>query len=412
MAEMAPPGWTAKAIFEQGQGEDQWQSWVCDRLECTATGEIREKTPESYGDDGNYVAPPGCQALIDVRPELAEHIGKATHFLSYPWLMPFVDVVAAADRAVDGQDDAFFFLDRLCLPYHNARGVRAEVAVCEEAIAATQLVQVLQKWGDVNSRMSRLWLLLESTVAVAHQRNIILVMLESEQEVMADALRDSGPEVILDMILTDIDPEKAFTGAGRFDTRHLSYRSVLADAVHDQVKRVGGVAQMELKLGDHNRKAFAAMLDKEFERRWELAGCTASEGVAVAPQPASRQARLSACDLGHQLACLWALTSKPDRAEELFRRVLSKLKDISAADAGAGVATPTISRPVARVDSTSAELVKLLKQGGTEEGRNEAHTVQREASSIGKLPVSWEGVSVAFLKRFYEVRALSCAALV
>ena len=72
--------------------------------------------------------------------------------------------------------------------------------------------------------------------------------------------------------------------------------------------------------------------------------------------------------------------------------------------------------PIARMDHTSAELVKLLRQIGPT-ATAEVHAIECQASSSGELPVSWEGVSVSFLEKFYadhrnEIEFLSTDAVV
>ena len=380
ITDCAPPGWVAEAVFD-----DNGQ-WMCDRLTNLGTGEIREKCPHDFSgaqeaETDGFVAPAGCRAVIDARPELATHVGQATHFLTYPWTMPFEDLIAAADRAVDGDPAAFFFFDRLCLPYHNSPGIAAEISLCEELIAAMQLVQVVQYW-DNGSHMNRLWFLFESAVAVAHNRSITLQMTESQQQHMADALVTRGPDAILAIAFdTQMGRQNSET------TCEQSYDGLFHRAISEQVDRFGGLEKMELELADHIRRTYATVIDRELEVRWEFAA-----------HSDDRAQLLASCDLGHQLACLWALTSNPARAEDLFDQVIRRLNDISIDDGTASLpADKQAAGAVARLDLTSAEFVKLLKQ---QKRTDDAHTVQRQASHIGTLPVSWEGVSIEFMERF------------
>ena len=382
MRECAPPGWAAECIISDDR-------WVCDRLTCVATGDVWEKTAAAFN---GCNAPAGCRAVIDARPELAAHIGRATHFVTYPWFMQFCDIVAAAARAVDGSEAAVFFVDRLCVPYHNAPDVQAEIKLCGEVIAATELVQVIKTWND-SKRMNSLWMMFEWCGAVAHGRDVTIVPPESQLREMTEILTQKGPDAILEIVFAaEIAPSAARTGDvhGNKTEDTAGYDDVLRNAVDAFVERVGGLRTMNMELADQNRQAYARAIDQEFERRWAAAEISEDRATRL----------LETCDLGHQLACLWALTSNLSRAEALFVAVIARLNEITASDG-----TPTkpadkhAAGKVARLDLTSAELVKLLKQNKRTE---EAHTVQRQASPLGTLPVSWMGVSVEFLELFVE----------
>ena len=84
------------------------------------------------------------------------------------------------------------------------------------------------------------------------------------------------------------------------------------------------------------------------------------------------------------------LTADQAQAEGLLREVIAGLKQSDTQCA------------VARIDRTSAELVRLLNDAGR---HDEAHIVQLEASWSGELAVSFHGISVELLCMFEEEHA-------
>lgn len=130
---------------------------------------------------------------------------------------------------------------------------------------------------------------------------------------------------------------------------------------------------MELKLADATRRAYAQAVLLTYEELKQ-----------------DHSTQLCRLDLGHQLARLWALTADQAQAESLLREVIADLKQSDTQCA------------VARIDRTSAELVRLLNDAGRQD---EAHIVQLEASWSGELAVSFHGISVEFLCKFEEDHA-------
>ena len=390
----APPGWTATKI-DDGDG---WR-WVYQRFSDGATF---TKTRSA-----NPALPAACLSSCSTVADLLVpgSFGKPTHFLSYPWDVPFGDVVEAAAEALRGFDGTpFIWMDVLVLNYHHWLDADFFLYDAQQAIASMgRLIQVCTKW-DAPERLKRAWMMLESFTAVASNCTLSVAMTSSEQSRMADQLRLEGPNAVLGVVFElEADPEKAVAS----DSTDLGrLRPLLRKIIED----AGGIEAMQLELAERTRRAYAEATDAEFEQRWQTDVCGQQPAEVGAwdtykswqdweADPSrtvgeAEQRRLDAFDLGHQLACLWALTDNAARAEELFRKVLGQLDVTVAAD---GSQVFAVFGRVARADRTSAELVKMLNQLGKVA---EAPAVEKAASPTKQLAVSWKGLSVSFLEQF------------
>jgi hypothetical protein len=211
----------------------------------------------------------------------------------------------------------------------------------------------------------------EAFCAVARGSRIILGMSHSEHTRMATALRDRGPPAILDVVFgMTADPNKSEINENKYQRAELVAELEMLQAA------VGGREQMDLKLAEATRRAYASATAMEWERQWLQDGPTSPDVL----------------DLGHQLAALWALTEEQGKAQQTFERVFAVVKELPA-DWNAA--------KVARRDRTAAALVQHLLSQGSEEQTAAAHAVEK-AAFAGELAVSFQGVSVAFLSVFVE----------
>ena len=365
----APKGWTAEVVRHPTRAsatQEAVNQWVRDVYTNEQTGEQLLKTPENINE---FVSPPGCCAVIDAyAEELKGCLGAPTHYLSYGWHVPFEEVVQAVDLEISGnREGSFVWMDLCCNIFHSdvdysPQGVR-------EKLRGLRLVQVCAAWNEPE-RLKRLWIMFELYVAIADGNDISLAMTPKQQMLMASELRERGPEAILDVIFKmnpDVDAAK-ISGSEQDRQDIISMMTQL-------VEKVGGQEQMNLQLAEATRRAYAAAIQMEFERQWESAGPTAE-----------------VLDLGHQLAALWALTEDQAKARRMFEKVLAAIKQKPQS---------WKEGKVARLDKTSAALVALILQGGSEVAHLDAYRVEKDALG-GELAVSFKGVSVEFLARFAE----------
>ena len=372
--ETVEPGWSVQAEYTDDDREQA--RWIKAVYTNSVSGE-QMKLGAWAGDlkDGQdddsipFGAPAGCTSLVDARADVAGDIGRPTHFLSFPWTMPFADVVEAAATVLGDAPDCFLWMDLMAHNYHKnqEQGAGYNFSV-REAMDGLGLLQVCSEWSDPE-RMKRLWMMLETSIAVSNDSAMFLGLTGAQRSSMADSLRNSGPSAILDVVYNmEFDPTKG-------ETHCAADRATLLPVIEECCAEVGGRDEMNLKLAGASRRAYAQAIAQEFEQRWQ----------AHDPPDADT------LDLGHQLGMLWALTSEPQKAEELFRRVLEVLK--------AGAEGSAHEKRGARSDRTTAELVKVLRSEGRVE---DAHEAEREMSETNELAVSWEGINISFLEKFVE----------
>jgi hypothetical protein len=348
-------------------------------------------------------APAGCTSMLQQAAENSpDQVGPPTDFVSFPWSMPFRDVVAAVENSKSEDDlmTKFFWIDVLCLGYHNEHHYDVQ-----QAIQKTQsLVQVTGAWNNPE-RLKRMWMMLESfsAAAAAPECTLSYAMTPAEQGRLADALRLGGPAAILGVVMhLETNPENAQVSLKSDRDPLLGRIQQLAQEWATDTR--SGQAVLNDKLANLTRKAYAGTIDRHFQLQWQqLAGTGTGKTGADILTSRNLDGAAQTLDLGHQLACLWAMTDDLERAEALFRQVLAALPhDTDFAQRCA----------VARCDRTAAALEKLLLRQGR---ASEAHNVQKEA--LGELAVSWQGLSIAFLEKFAasrdaELRFLSTDAMV
>ncbi|KAK3242474.1 hypothetical protein CYMTET_47839 [Cymbomonas tetramitiformis] len=320
----------------------------------------------------NDYAPEGTLSVLElfVNPAM---IGPATHFVSFPALMLLTEIVEAVESTLSASEQpVFIWMDVLSIGWND--NVHIQQAVINET---RQVVQVCSKWDDPE-RLKRAWMMFELFSAIRVDAELHYAMTLAEQRRLADDLRINGPNVVLDIVYRfEADPCR---------THSMFQLELLKTELHSIVEQQGGRAEIEHQLAERTRSAYAKIIAREFDRRWaELGDMDLDGGIT--------KSESDVLDLGHQLARLWALTQNVDLAEKLFGQVLQRLPS---------AATTVRAGAHARRDRTTAELVQLLKQQGRIE---DAHTAERDVSGCGKLPVSWEGISVSYLEGFAEENA-------
>ena len=371
--ETLPPGWSWTVKWGDSVPSSTWQYVYRNE----ATGEERVKTPENeFRGEGSFKPPAGTISVLQYhgRELLVGELGVPTHNVSYPWRMPFSDIVEAVGLAVEESEDARIFMDGLALDYHIPYSINPNDKFplgLEHFCEGRPLIQVCSRWDDPE-RLKRLFMMAECAAIVAYGGGVIVGLTRSERSRMANALRAaSGPDEILSVVYKmEMDPAKGLSSMAKGGSASVT------SFIERCWAKAGGQEKMSAQLRESTRKAYASAVDGEFARRY------ASRSEADA---------LAICDLGHQLGCLWALANDRTKAEDRFRKVIGMLQETDASEAS--------KNAIARMDRTSAELVKLLRQS---ERTSDAYTAEREVSRTGELPVSWEGVSVSFLQRFYD----------
>ena len=350
------PGWTVEVVFADDG------AWVMDLYTNTTGGDQLEKTPEN---SRTFVGPPGCTTLAELADP--EDVGRPTHFLSFAWDMAFVDLVDALESGV--ASDAYIWMDLVSGTgiYHRPGSYESNTEFCFAIADAYQscghVLQACAEWNKPD-RLKRVWLQAEVATAVAEKVPISLVMPPTQRALMADELRDHGPDIILRLV-SEMETDLASLRGNASDVASLQA------VIQSCWSSVGGREQMNVKLAEVTRLSYAKAISQELESRW-------ATGVDA-----------DVLDLAHQLGRLWASANDLNEAEMGFRRVLKELRSLR----------PDEHPKAARADWTTAELVKLLRRTGRTE---DAHEAECAISETSELAVSWDGISVEFVRRFVE----------
>ena len=403
-----PEGWTLEMI---GADHD-WDNW--------RTGEYSDVTPSArHSKMYKYISPSGAEHPNRAPPETTtmyhlardadpDSAGRATHMCSYPWAMPFIDIVDAVAHALKdwSEGEAFIFLDCLSDGAHDVidlapveiEGHEDRVWLQEKETAIREMpggvVQVCSKWDDPE-RLRRGWMMLESIFAVASGASVTYAMCPDQERLMVAELRKAGPEAILDIVdqvevrldkITCSKPDDAEKVFAKIEEIAAMQDSSAARA--HRLGKSGGLRHLEQMLANSTRKAYAQAIELEFEQQWFEEH---SSNMTVGRSP-------KVLDLGHQLAALWAMTDDKGKSRSVFEKVLRALERYPV-DWNEGA--------VARRDRTAAALVALILQmvpsDATADEKDaalkDAHSVAKQALG-GELAVSFQGISVAFLVAF------------
>eukprot|EP01052_Picozoa_sp_SAG31_P045785 SAG31_NODE_8506_length_1439_cov_1.579104_1_plen_321_part_10 len=317
MHQTVAEGWTVEAFFDE---HEEFTHKVYTNLETKHQITVRRRADGVFQNDDTI---PRCKRLMDVRPDLAPFLGTPTHLLSHPWDMSLADIVEAVENALEGSDaadSAFFWFGMLSENYHNHFAITEDyLQSFQNTFKSVTFVQVCSSWNDPE-RLGRLWMLYETCFAVANDRTLLFGFSDSEQSALADALRTNGPDAILTVVFRlEIQP-------GMAKMHREDDRSHLTAGIAECASQCGGNEDLDLQLREKTRQTYAGAIDREFERRWALV-FRDDTSSSVAP-PANLEEQWQALDLGHQLACLWAMTDAADRSEVIFRRVLQRLKTL------------------------------------------------------------------------------------
>ena len=351
---------------------------------------IHRRTGEEFSD----MAPPGTITVCEhlQRTGHGELIGTPTHFVSFPFRMRFLDLVAAIKSAVvefERKQTAYVWLDVLSVGHHNSPTAPKKGDASgswTEEIRSGMLgmkkggaVQVCTSWNDPE-RTKRIWMMMEAYIAVTCGVDLAYAMTTDEELKLADALRKEGPDVILGTVmLMETDPERGET-SHRNDKQQLveQMRQIAADSAHT-------TETMSEQLSNLTRKAFAGAANRHFQKRL-LELPRADDGTLAMPADSSELAET--LDLGHQLALLWANADDTSRSQQIFEQVLTILRELPSGWNGGAVA---------RLDRSVAGLVKVLLRVDAEK----AHEAEKKWLG-GELAVSFEGVSIEFLANFVQ----------
>lgn len=390
-----PEGWKLEVI---GKDHD-WQNWRTGEyadIEPSARHSKLYKYVSPSGEEFFNRAPPGTTTMYHLAQRAEpDSVGRTTHMCSYPWAMPFVDIVQAVAHALKDWSDgeAFLFLDCLSDGSHDVidldpveiEGHEKKVWLLEKQIAIKEMrggvVQVCSKWDDPERRR-RGWMMLESIFTVTAGAELVYAMCPDQEQCMVSELRRAGPEAILDIV------EKVEVKRDKISCS----RPGDTDRVFDKIEQIAaciddGLRGLEELLANSTRKAYARAIERHFEEQWDQR----SDLLSVEPDQSA-----DLLDLGHQLAALWAMTDDQVKARHTFEKVLRALNILPETWKGG---------TVARRDRTAAALVQLILRMAPEEMKDaalkDAHSVEKKALG-GELAVSFEGISVAFLIGFAE----------
>ena len=353
--------------------------------------------PYAFTDDQGRVTeepPSGTKAMCDIlarsSPDL---VGPPTHFVSFPWSLPFRDVADALQVALEipepGSKTPFLWLDVLCVPMADRARCRWDADFYQAVFvdgakrligSCGQLMQVSGRWDDPE-RFKRMWMAWEALAAVDHGARITYAMPAAEQAAMADKLIADGPDAILAVVF-ELNLEVTTLSCSE-----LRDQAMLAPRITEIANRHGGLDKVSMHVRELTRRAYAESLSQVLRRRMDsLVDVTPIDG------------ELEVLCLGERLARLWSLTDDVDQAEKGFRVVLSRLRAIDKRVAGSNDAGQHLEKrkqiKAAEFQSICGLMRVLAKQGRAAE----SHDEERKADSSGELAVSWQGVSIEFLK--------------
>lgn len=139
--ETVAAGWTVTANY------DSDGTWLSQGYRNIDTGETLAKDSGDMLSRG--AAPEGCLSLLQARTDLAAELGPPTHFISYPWLMRFEDVVEAIEAAL--QPDDLVYFDTFARDYHSQRDLQS-MANIKRMANGMPLVQVIQPDHNIGRR--------------------------------------------------------------------------------------------------------------------------------------------------------------------------------------------------------------------------------------------------------------------
>jgi hypothetical protein len=268
------------------------------------------------------VAPSGTVTMCDklLRDGHGDLIGSPTHFVSLPFTMRFRDVVAATKGAVATFEKtgktAFLWLDVLSIGYHHSHFVvsgrgpaiskgGAHPQWIEELREGIRnmpagMVQLCTAWNDPE-RVKRLWLMLESYIAVTTNQQLAYAMAPHEETKLADELRAKGPEAILGAVMNmETDPQRG-------EVAHEPDRKPLLQAMAQLASDSEYTKEaMSEKLSNLTRKAFAGAAERQFQTEMELCKPIFQSSANLS----------DVLDLGHQWRC-----SGQARTVQIVRRI-------------------------------------------------------------------------------------------
>lgn len=274
------------------------------------------------------VAPEGCKALMDVFSLKVSYdekptFGRPTHYISYPRDMALVHVVEAVAAAFDGEENPYLWIEDLTSSFIHERYSAASIFSTHESWATScvhgirligKVVQVLKFWHKPCFKRNG-WLMLEAYSTVCHEIDLVFAGPPSGATFLTDKLRADGPDAVLEIVFgISAKPEDA-----RFDVE-LDKEHVLDELWQlvnevNKTREVKSSSRMTTELQKFVRRAYARAFDRLYAtQRLNLGEC-----------------HPRVLDLGHQLACLWALIEDSDgvgsrRAEEIFREVQRDLR--------------------------------------------------------------------------------------
>ena len=222
-----------------------------------------------------------------------------------------------------------------------------------------------------------MWMTCDIITAVDSNAQISYSMPAAEhcQARMAERLSMGGPDAILKVVF-DLDLDVSVLRCSVAALGVAADKTMPAPIITELASKHGGSDKVSSLVRDLTRQAYAASLSQETQRHMGMLG-------------------VQLLQLGVQLARLWSLTHGSDQTENHFREVLGRLRNIEEHLAGSPGEDEDLGQ---RVDELRFDdMIRVLAK----EGRTAMpHKEERRAHSSGELAVSWQGVSIEFLKRF------------
>jgi tetratricopeptide (TPR) repeat protein len=165
---------------------------------------LTESNKESY-----------LQLLSRTQPDKVKPI--ADHFISYVWAYNLKkELLPALQHTLlkDDKDDAFIWLDGLCVNQHQVSTTKAtpeqlQITFGESLKAIKSVVMVLVNWCDP-SYSKRIWCVFEAFITKKSNTNVILAMSKQEEQSLIDAMiYNAISDSYLDSLFSRVDVESA-----------------------------------------------------------------------------------------------------------------------------------------------------------------------------------------------------------
>ena len=381
-------------------------------LNYDATGQYHYQYTNLTTGEQSAIEPAGTRSIVQLMVDDGRgiHVQAPTHFVSFPFPVPFDVLIEMLETAVSEyenqhQKKAYLFLDLFSSGYHPGKYINSREPNKEFNAWLLNVRAGMQKmdggllccnldWNSPN-HLKRSWMLWEAYTALAQHRPLELTLSSDESQKLADHLREHGPNTILNVVGKLEANPKATEQTNVSKDENLLIPEMRRIAKETFPNDEDPNRKMSQALANATRQAYAEAADRVY--RIDIANTAAMQS--------NLSFAAKTIDLGHQIALLHDITGNLSRAEEIYLEILPFIpSDVVFANIPIDLQDCRTERhkeirnhhKVAARDKTVAELASVLRQQHKHDAADAAikHWLQSE------LPLSFRGVSVTFLENF------------